>query len=253
MKMIDMPEKEYFKAKGISKSLLAKMDCPAKSFVPMKETPAMMIGSMVHKAILEPDMFDDCYVIAPEINKRTNAGKAEWAEFQEANAERIVITQEQRDHAMKMNDAVRAHQMASELLDKGKAEQSCFWNDERTGEACKARIDWMRPDNVIVDLKTVNSAHPFAFSRSCHDFKYHWQQAWYQRGAQADDFYFLVVEKDAPYVVEVYRLTDEAHKLGLIQVDAALDKYRMCKGFNEWGGYNDSDRVNVIDLPHYAY
>jgi len=253
MNMIDMPEKEYFKAKGVSKSLLAKMDCPAKAYVRSKETPAMMIGSMVHKAILEPDDFDDCYVVAPEINKRTKAGKEEWAEFQAANAERIVITQGQRDHAMGMQDAVQAHQMASELLSEGKAEQSCFWNDGRTGEACKARIDWMRPDNVIVDLKTANSAQPFTFSRSCHDFKYHVQDAWYTRGAKADDFYFIVVEKEAPYVVEVYRSTDEAKALGLVQVDAALDKLRMCKGFNEWGGYNDSDEVNIIDLPPFAY
>ena len=253
MKIIDMPEKEYFRAKGVSKSLLAKMDCPAKAFVPMKETPAMLLGSITHMAILQPEIFDDHFIFAPDINKRTKAGKEEWAEFEAANADKRVITSDQYDYAFAMQKAVAAHPMASELLKEGKAEQSCFWNDERTGKECKARIDWLTGGNVIADLKTAASAHPFAFSRSCHDFKYHWQDAWYTRGAQADDFYFIVVEKDAPHVVEVYRLTDEAKELGRIQIDAALDKYMMCWGFDEWPGYNDSDRVNLIDLPHYAY
>ena len=42
------------------------------------------MGSAIHCLLLEPDEFKDRFIIAPPFNRRTNAGKAEEAEFQPA-------------------------------------------------------------------------------------------------------------------------------------------------------------------------
>ena len=39
------------------------------------------MGSAIHRLLLEPDEFKDRFIIARRLNCRTNAGKAEEAEF----------------------------------------------------------------------------------------------------------------------------------------------------------------------------
>jgi len=46
-----------------------------------KETDAMLLGTVVHCLILEPDTFADRYVVAPNVNASTLEGKEAWAEF----------------------------------------------------------------------------------------------------------------------------------------------------------------------------
>ena len=46
-------------------------------------TAAMLLGTAVHFAILEPEEFGRRYQVLPEINKRSNAGKAEFEALME--------------------------------------------------------------------------------------------------------------------------------------------------------------------------
>ena len=90
---------EYHKGPGLSSSdlkLLARSPLhykTAKAFHP-EETNAMRLGTAVHCAILEPDRIDVEYVLAPEgIDRRTKAGKAQWAEL-EATGKTILSCEE---------------------------------------------------------------------------------------------------------------------------------------------------------------
>ena len=81
-----MTEREYNAAEGIRRSDLWRMEDSAEKFKyflehPVEQTPAMAFGSACHKMILEPGDFSNEYAVAPEINRRTNAGKAEWEQF----------------------------------------------------------------------------------------------------------------------------------------------------------------------------
>jgi len=248
-KGVTMPDDEYFANPAISKSLLSRMDCPAKSRMPFPSTPAMADGTMIHCSVLEPDAFDSRYIVAPGINKRTNAGKAEWAAFCEDNKYKVVITSVQYDAAMYAQKAVHAHPMASKLLSGGKSEQAYFWDDERTGEACKCKADYV--NDSIIDLKTCVSASPGSFAKACADYKYHWQHAWYSRGIGIPDFIFIALEKKSN-VVEIYQLDGEAVEMGARQIDAALDKYILCRDFDDWPGYNDPNAITRLSLPAWA-
>ena len=246
---ISIPDEEYFKNPAISASLLKKMDCPAKAFVPFTST-AMVEGSMIHCAVLEPSEFDSRYIVAPVINKRTNAGKAEWAEFQEANADKTVITPDQHSMSMKVQKAVYGHPMASELLSGGKAEQSFFWKDKKTGEDMKCKADYV--SDVVIDLKTCISASPGAFSKACADYKYGLQAVHYLRGTGAKEFIFIAVEKKFPFVVEVYKLDSDSMEYSERKLDEALQSYIFCRDFDIWPGYNDRQSVTSLSLPAWS-
>jgi len=242
-----MPDSLYFNAKAISKSLLSRMDCPAKARMPFEATPAMIDGTIIHCAILEPDSFDKRFIIAPEINKRTNAGKAEWAEFCKDNESKTVITAAQYDMSMIAQKSVYRHPTASELLSGGKAEQAIFWKHEKTGEELKAKADYV--SDILVDLKTTKCAAPGAFSKSCADFSYHVQAAHYMEGFDADEFVFVVLEKKSN-VVECYRLSQDAIARGLRQRDEWLEKYILCRDFDDWSaGYTGQQAISTIELP----
>ena len=51
--------------------------------MPFQPTDAMRQGSLVDCLITEPQNFDRKYVVAPKCDRRTKAGKAEWADAQE--------------------------------------------------------------------------------------------------------------------------------------------------------------------------
>jgi len=246
-----IPAEEYFAIDAVSCSLLKRMDCPAKAHISKPPSAAMDLGTVVHALVLEPDA--DLIAVAPEINRRTKAGKEEWAEFQKANSGKLILDQATFEQACCMRDSVLAHAAASGLLRDGKPEQSVFWNDEHTAEPCKARIDWLRNDNVIVDLKTARCAAPGAFAKACADLKYHWQDAFYTDAVEAPAFFFVVVESEEPYLTEVYQLTDDARELGRACYRQALDEYHACKMFDSWPGYNGEDKITMLDLPAWAY
>ena len=51
----------------------------------------MLLGTVVHSLLLEPDRFDSEYVVSQKFDRRTKQGKADAAEFEAANAEKVVI------------------------------------------------------------------------------------------------------------------------------------------------------------------
>ncbi len=91
---------EYHAGPGVSKSdldLIARSPAHyrAQKAAPREATPAMIIGSAFHTATLEPEKFDLEFAVAPEgIDRRTKAGKEEWAAFEAASAGKTVLKAE---------------------------------------------------------------------------------------------------------------------------------------------------------------
>lgn len=112
----------------------------------------------------------------------------------------------------RMLDVMRANSLFFRLLESGQPEQAQFWNDERTGLPCKARIDLRVPDEkLIVDVKTTSARSQAEFVSNCYRYEYDRQAAYYldgcrQAGECADQFLILGIQKQKPhnlYVVEV--------------------------------------------------
>lgn len=237
-------------------ALARDRDAPVKA-----PTPAMVNGTLVHCALLEPDEFGTRYAVAPDdMDRRTKA----WREFAEdAEARGLeVITHVQYAAAWKQANALRAHPVVAELLADGVAEQSVFWREQAHGILCKCRPDWRSPVQrgrgaVLLDVKTAIDASPEGFAKSCANFSYHMQDPWYcdgvalALGIEVHGMVFAVVESEFPHACAAYMLSDEARQLGRDLNARARALYAACKASGDWPGY--PREIQVIDLPRWAF
>lgn len=255
----DMSNEDYHSGPGLSKS---GMDLLAKSPYLFRYRPkpepsnALLIGSAFHAATLEPHTYADWFAVAPEINARTNAGKAELEAFRQANAGKSILAAEDAKKVAAMAQAARCHPVAAQLLAGGVAETSIFHSDEATGELLKVRPDWM-VDDLLVDLKSTEDASAGGFSRSCANYRYHVQAAYYLDVANAvmdrrfTAFIFIAVEKSPPYQVAVYHADYEMIIAGRMEYRRLVDLYHECRIADRWPGLNDG-RIEAISLPRWA-
>src|SRR5690606_26638227 len=64
---------------------------------PPEPTPAMVLGQAIHMAILQPDLFRECYVRRPELDLRTKAGREALEALQKEHPSATILTPEQYD------------------------------------------------------------------------------------------------------------------------------------------------------------
>jgi hypothetical protein len=139
------------------------------------------------------------------------------------------------------------------LFTGGKPEQTLIWQDTATGVMCRAKTDWLRPDG-IVDYKSAADADEEHLRKTVWSYGYYIQDAFYRRGFRATHpgvepfFAFVAQEKEAPYLVTVFQITDRALAHGDWQVDEALRIYSRCVETGAWPGY-PTDEITDIDLP----
>ena len=260
--MIDynLPNAEYHAHPAISKSGLDRINqSPAhyRSWLtePRKETPALTLGSAAHAFILEHETFFERYAVAPDgIDRRTKDGKAAWAEFETQSAGKTVIKAEDLQQVERMAYSVWSHPSAHELLSEGVAEVSAFGNLWCVDVKC--RPDWLRNDDIVVDLKTTDDASPGAFPSSVAKWRYHVQSAWYQDilslvGIKVSAFVFVAVEKNPPFAVGVYLLDDASIEAGREAYQRNLSTYKTCIETGQWPAY--SPAIETIQLPRWAF
>lgn len=273
----DLSNEEYHGSFGFSSSQIKKLieQTPAHllhSFSERKEPTAnMQLGTAVHSLVLEPDKFENDIAVAPVVNKRTNAGKAEWAEFVEENAGKTIITPGQYEQAQRMAESVLAQPMAAALLQDVIVESSVYWwyrtmdadDDTKFKTMLKVRPDVIcRNHPVLIDLKTTADATMTEFAKSIQKFYYHVSAAMYLEGVNQckplleelghfayTKFVFICVESEAPYLANVYELDAGALDLGKTIYRRALHDLKRGQE-NNWPGF--PEEIRVIELPGWA-
>lgn len=249
----DISNEEYHASAGISRSGIKEFRKTPKNYwdvylnpnPPKREhSPDLILGEALHTLILEPHQFDTKFCVAPDINKRTKQGKQEWAEFKLGLAGRAIITNKQIDTAKIFADEILAHPDANLLIKRQGAmyEKSIYWQDEETGLLCKCRPDIWH-NNILVDIKTAQSAEDTSFGYSISSYDYHIQAAMMidavKKIANQDhkNFIFIVVEKERPYCVRTIELDEEDISLGQSEYKNYLKRMKVCFEKNEWPGY----------------
>jgi len=159
-----MPAEQYhaieaMSSGGIKKMLQSPLHYKLMRDTPNEPTPAMQFGTAVHAGALEPYTFSERVVAAPEVNKRTKDGKAEWDAFAAANAGKVVLSADDYARALRCIEAVGNHPGAMRLLHGSRREVSLFWIDDTYKVPCKVRLDVWNFGG-IVDLKTTQDAAP---------------------------------------------------------------------------------------------
>ena len=207
---------------------------------PGEPTPALLFGTAAHMAILEPERFEQEYIVAPKIDRRTKAGKEEWARLMDSG--KSILSAEDAETIRAMKNAVMENELAASLIE-GEHEVPVLWTDSVTGEVCKCKPDVIGKD-LIVDYKTTNSCEDGHFERSARDYGYQLQAAMYREGLlqtryKEYGFAFIAQEKKAPYAVRVYMCDPGWIDDGAVIYRELIDLYHECKVNNHWPSYEE--------------
>lgn len=211
-------------------------------------TPAMILGQAVHLGVFQPELLYRHFYARPEgIDARTKDGKEKLAELERANAGKTMLKPEDFATVEGIMRAVRGHKLASQLISGGRAEVTALARDAEFDVDVKAKPDYLRDDDVIVDLKTSAEVTFFPFRRSVTSFRYNCQAAWYLDVTNAAlgreqyrRFILVAVEKEPPFGVIVYELDAEAIRLGRMEIRADLEVYARCLKSDSWPSYPES-------------
>jgi len=208
-------------------------------------TPAMVLGSLTHAMLFEPDTIDRDYAFAAVKDKK----QAAWKAHVKANPDKQCLTETDRAHADEMVAAVRKDPVAQGYLEAtGPAELTAIARDEDTGILCKGRFDKYiapcedPPIGIIPDYKTTTNAEEWAWRNKCKEFDHPFSAAFYIRLAEAitgclHRFVWIVQETTPPYAVQCYYLEDESQAKGIERIDAALRNYKEGIETGNWPGY----------------
>lgn len=145
------------------------------------------------------------------------------------------------------------------LLSNTDKQVSLFWEDEQTGLKLKSRPDVNKSKaNVLVDIKTCDSAAPEDFSRSVAKFNYPIQAAIQMRGCvatglmpQVDKYYWLAVEKKPPYCAQIYEFDPNDWGMADMAVNMVLHKIKNGgdQGYSERA--DNALGIITLELPKY--
>lgn len=253
---------EYRALEGVSITYLKEIARSPAHFKELVANPIipsadMKLGTAFHAALLEPESFKN-YAVAPEIDKRTKAGKQAWEEFVKENSGKETMEKEDYETVLKMVESVSNHPTAKKLLTGGKAEQSVFWKCPVTDVLCKCRPDYLiEKKGIIVDIKTTYDASEYAFKRSIAKFQYHLQSAFYLEGVGINigkvlsDFVHVVVEKTPPFAVGIYVLDDASIAEASKEIKRLLEIYSNCLKTNSWPSYPEV--IQNVTIPPYLF
>lgn len=261
---VGLTDQEYRDRGGLTSTLLRQfLRAPAKAEYCQRHrdddkpvSDVFQTGVLCHAMVLEPETVPDRFAVMPEGLKRTTKeGKRVYAELVEQVGAVNVMTAAQMQTAIGVRDSVFGHERASKYLAFGHPEVSVFARDVVTDLLLQCRCDWLcRYPPVIVDLKTTVSADVDGFTSHAIKYGYHLQAVHYLEvcrlaGIEVDDFLFIAVEKDPPYLCQVFHLSEIFKDSTWNAWRKALDRYAQCLSDDVWPGYGDE--IVSIDKPRW--
>lgn len=256
-----MTEEEYRQSPAVNKSTLweirkspAHYKWAVEHQDEQEDTPALKLGRAIHMAVLQPGEFMEHYALEPEgINRRTNAGKEQWAAFLQENEGKEVLSKDEWDQVKAIYKSVYTE--VGDYFSNAETEVPLFWDDPRTGIRCKCRVDAIyatRVRTMVIDLKTTTDASTDAFTRDAIRYGYHVQAAHYLNGIKAArpelknlEWWFVAVEKREPYAANVIKISDAMLDAGQFKLMELMDKLDDCMRTDTYPGYGE----NVMELP----
>lgn len=248
---------EYRKMDGLSSSdikiLLENPYCFIYK-IPQEKTKSLSLGSLVHSLVLEIDEIENRYIIAPcELDKR----KKEYKDF-------VSIAESEQKELIEYPMWLRAKDIVASLsktniynlIQKGSKEMS--FTREIDNVFFKCRPDsYLEKEGVIFDLKTTSlkdGASASEFLKNVANYKYYIQAALYLSVLQAKEFYFVVIETNAPYMIGVYKLDAQSLEFGNDKIKEAVEIFNNLNDYKK-NYYLSKERelVQTLTLPNWVY
>lgn len=263
---VKLSNSEYHARAEISKSDLSLLKrsphhlwAKKQGLMPPKQTQSLLLGSLVHKLVLERADFLNEYYVECKIDRRTKSGKAKALLY--AHETRTAAPIETLKLALKIARRVKQIKTTGNFLRDGVAEMSYF--SELNGVAVKCRPDYYNASlGLVIDLKTTTDASADSFARSVASFDYDMQAAFYldvlsSLGLGASNFLFIAVETSEPFMVGFYELDAPALERGRDKYRTLLNRLKALPDvpppiYQDFGS-GVPQPVQTISLPTWAY
>lgn len=215
-----------------------------------KQTPAMLMGEIVHCRVLEPDEFEKRYRIAPTVNAATAEGKNEWGSiFEEMTGEELPRNSKDNYVIPKIADLIEEIKLKTGItVIPGKvAEEGDFrarrllknkasrWvidqltqteqavEIEVNGVKIRGRIDG-RSNSIIMDIKNVVNAELHAAAYAIKSRKLHWQAWIYSQALGIRNYYIACV--DGRGEVSVHLVSEKMIDQAEIEISEYVERFK---------------------------
>ena len=217
-------DKEYITNSMLSKLNQSPMHLQKYLDGEKDSSPALSFGSAFHTFILEPEKVDTIVVF----EGKTRRGKA-WDEFCIDNADKTIITSKEWETITNMSKVILNNEEAIDFIAHSHKEVVNIWDDTTRGIKCKGKVDctFTASDNrkILVDIKTTKDSSIDSFRRTSWKYGYDRQAAFYMNGFDADEFWFIVIEKESPHRVGIYKASEPFLNEGRNKINTLMDLY----------------------------
>lgn len=266
---------DHVRAPEINRGLVVEMatSCPEKvkaiidGTIKKKVTKAMVSGTLIDLALLEPDKFREglSHWILPEgLDLRTKDGLAWKKDHPDLPALKLKTDSPNEASAEDINGmiaSVMRHKIMRRIVEQSVKQEAAFCYHPDTHLLRKCRTDARLEDNsgalTLTDLKStmVGGTSLSRFSSHCAAMSYHLQHAFYSdiyKDLVGEEPYFLfgVVERKPPYLVRVFQIHQEGVRAARDDYRRALDMFAECKKSGVWPGYREE--IETVKLPRWA-
>lgn len=252
----NMPNSVYHSTpEGISSSGLKQMlRSPAHYKFQASSEPsrAMILGTAIHTALLEPDRFAHEYVLLRDVKDRR---ASEYKQAAKVHGSENVLVSSEADNVAGMQETVLANPAMSERLQaEGWRELSLFVRDPETGVLIRVRYDLLSVSGIAVDVKKCQDARPEEFSKAIFNYAYDLQAALYSdafewaTGKPIGAFEFAAIEEKMPHGHKLYQPCETTLQEGRAKYREALNLFAECERSDDWPGIT-CDGPEIISLP----
>lgn len=209
-------------------------------------------------SVTKPTDFNLLYARQPVINRTTSYGKAEYATFISLveSKGQIPLTAVEYDMIISMRDAVLENPLTKMLFYRatGTADESVRFTDINSEATVKFSSHWVhvhKGKKLIVNLASISDASSEGFSKEAFNSKLHKRAAIQMDGLKASGMVFVMVEKEAPFKLQVHTLDSRSIDLGRAEYVRNCITYMECLRTDNWPGF--PEKINETSLPEWAF
>lgn len=222
---------------------------------PVEPTVEMILGTLVHERVLEPEKPSSRIAVRPEqwSDWRKDASKEWRAAMQGCGM--FVLTPDEFEHIDGMVRAVSSHPVAARLFAGRQSELTCITREPETRLDIRCRLDCVPDGPVLVDLKTTADASERWWRKHAWDSGLHIQASLYpdvwnalaRSECAKEAFVFVVVENTPPYAVNLFECSAEFLRRGREDYMRHLRTYAECLRTGIWPAYTSD--FKTLDVP----
>lgn len=223
-----------------------------------KDSDSLRFGREFHHLLLECNQsqreayFAKYWQMPDGLTLRSKKGK-EWASNHDLAFRLTPATAKMLNRIQGMLESCEASSIVQRYLETPPdlKELALEWYDPNLGIYCAGRADLVsKGDNGryrIVDFKTTTDCNLSVFHHSVKKYLYHAQAAMYRDGLRYQlglDYWpaytLVAIEKQPPFALQVYHLSDEILNDGYQLYLTAAELYAKCLKSGFWPSYNDT-------------